>query len=201
MDIRNATAPKGTKQQRTVTPEVSKVKEIQAGDETPVVTKEEVEDYGDEKVAKAMAVVKEAGLTKEDLFVVQDTLITTNNVVWDTEVFGRVKCCFQVRPSWVTNYIMEKLSEKTGANPSMTVGLYNNLLAEYNLAASLMKYGDHTFNYTNVEEFEEVYAAVLEMPYAILAELSQKCLIFDNIILAATSDWAIKNFTKPQQDK
>lgn len=203
MDIRSATAPKGTKQQKTVTPEMKKDPLPVIDKETPVeeAVKDE-EDYGgDPDVIKAMSVVKDEGITKEELFLVLDTLISTGNVVWETTILGKIPCKFTVRPTWVADYIMDILAKKTENNTAITVGMYNNLVAEYNTASELAEFNGTHYGYTNQEQFDEVFKRVTNIPYALLAELSKKTVVFDNIILAATSDWCVKNFTKPRQDK
>ena len=211
MDLREATPPKGTRQPKAITPEMKEEKlsadaankeqapaqEQSQAQLKPIVEKEE--DYGDPKIADGIATIKAEGLTKEDIFVVLDTLITTGNVAWDFNLFDKIPCRFQVRPTWITNYIMEVLGKKTNENASMTVTTYNNLLAEYNLAASLAKFKEDSFHYSTAEEFDEIYTHLMQMPYIILSELSKKLVVFDTIITVATSDWAVKNFTKPQQ--
>ena len=203
MDLREATPPKGTKQRQPITPKMEDTTHPVDNTPAPEVTEKQVEeDYdGNKELAANMEKLKAEGLTKEDVFIVLDTLITSGNVAWDTTIFNKINCRFQVKPTWVTNYIMDSVTKIANDNPAMQMAMYNNLLAEYNVAATLKKYNDTEYTYVDEESFNDVYNTILQMPYVILTELSKKVVIFDTIIQVATSEWAVKNFTKPQSGK
>ena len=201
MDIRTATAPKGTRQKKGTSPEIQQPEPVQSLLQESSDEEDTTEDYGDDNVAKSMAVVKKEGLTKDDLMIVLDTLISSGSVKWDTEVLGKMPCVFTAPPTWVADYIQDVIGRKAAENPNMPLSLYNNLFAEYMAASSLSELNGTHYGYTNAEQFEEVYARLVKLPYVLLVAVAQKAVVFEHILVAATSDWLVKNFTKPLQDK
>ena len=108
---------------------------------------------------------------------------------------------FRVRPSWVDDYILELIDRETADNERVSMMRYNNMVAVCNLAASMTAFKGETYRVETRDDFETARKRIQDMPYIIQNALVNKLAVFDRTIAVATSDWAIKNFTKPRKEK
>ena len=161
-----------------------------------------IEDFdGDAVVAAYMDYLDKNGITKEDIANVQEALFTTNNVEWQFNLFDKISVCFRIRPAWVDDYIIEILDSLAEANGHVSNIRYNNVVAECNLSASMVQYGDERYEIKTRVDLDNARERTRMLPFVIQNALVKKLSVFDRTVAVATSDWAIKNFMKPQQEK
>lgn len=199
MDIRSARRPAGTQQvmhaageaPANVTPTFD-----QSGDsaDTPL------DKYDSIVIGQYMAFLQDHGITEDDIMGLLDRLITDGGVTYSTTIFGRVPAVFRVRPAWINDLILEKLDEATGSS-KVSVMRYNNLVALYNLAASLIQYGEERYSIESEESFAAALSRVKSLSYVVQNALVNALSVFDRALAVATSDWAVQNFTKPRTEE
>ena len=208
MDIRlasrNTGAPRGMKE-GTVPP--GTLTEEKAARPVPEVDGEAtikgpLEEFGPESViSQYLDFLHAHDITDDDIQDVLECLITSGNVSWQFKLFDRMPVEFRVRPSWVDDYILELIDRETADNERVSMMRYNNMVAVCNLAASMTAFKDETYRVETREDFEMARKRIQDMPYIIQNALVNKLAVFDRTIAVATSDWAIKNFTKPRKEK
>lgn len=204
MDIRNFSKPKFSGEVKeqgnvfsktTLTPDVNNKNDVDAGMDTlndaefkniNSVDKEVIDGY--------LRYLEENKVSKDNIFEILDTLITDGVVYWSFKLFDRIDCVFRVRPLWVTEELLKYMEKDI---PTL-YSTYNFMVAKYNLAGSLVKYGNREFKITTPDELKETIAFVENLPFIIQNKLIEELVLFDRVMLVATSDWAIENFTKPQ---
>lgn len=201
MDIRNATRPaKGTTTEMMLTP-VKDGDNITApfnADGTLNIIPEDL--ASDMVLVESWKYVKENGLTEMDLHNLLDSLLTTGNVAWDFKLFNNVSVTFKVRESWVDDLIIERIDDLTAHSAKVSALRYNNLVAEMNLAASMIKFGDRSFDVTDEGSFKENLKFVRQLAYIYRNKLVNKLAVFDRAVTIATTDWALANFMPPLSD-
>ena len=214
MDIRTATR-KSARQEGAAAP--SRLTEQQSLDHAPIEedhaitpsvqpkvqeepTLADIDRYGDINTTNYMAFLKSNGITEDDVMQVLDAIITHGSVVWDFELFDRIPVEFSLRDSWMTTEIL-KMVDKECEGHQVTMALYNNLLAEHNIAASLVTFRDEHYSIKTPEDLKAAVQRVRAMPYVFTSALSSKLAIFDRIVAVATSQWAIQNFTRPRSEE
>ncbi len=208
MDIRlasrNTGAPRGMKE-GTVPP--ATLTEEKAARPVPEVDGEAtikgpLEEFGPESViSQYLDFLHAHDITDDDIQDVLECLITSGNVSWQFKLFDRMPVEFRVRPSWVDDYILELIDREAADNERVSLMRYNNMVAVCNLAASMTAFKDETYRVETREDFEMARKRIQDMPYIIQNALVNKLAVFDRTIAVATSDWAIKNFTKPRKEK
>ena len=208
MDIRlasrNTGAPRGMKE-GTVPP--ATLTEEKAARPVPEVDGEAtikgpLEEFGPESViSQYLDFLHAHDITDDDIQDVLECLITSGNVSWQFQLFDRLPVEFRVRPSWVDDYILELIDREAADNERVSLMRYNNMVAVCNLAASMTAFKDETYRVETREDFEMARKRIQDMPYIIQNALVNKLAVFDRTIAVATSDWAIKNFTKPRKEK
>lgn len=161
-----------------------------------------LEEFGPESVIRQYLDFLHAhDITDEDIQNVLECLITSGNVSWQFQLFDRLPVEFRVRPSWIDDYILELIDKETTDNERVSLMRYNNMVAVCNLAASLTAFRDETYRIETREDFERARKRIQDMPYIVQNALVNKLAVFDRTIAVATSDWAVKNFTKPRKEK
>lgn len=208
MDIRlasrNTGAPRGMKE-GTVPP--ATLTEEKAARPVPEVDGEAtikgpLEEFGPESViSQYLDFLHAHDITDDDIQDVLECLITSGNVSWQFKLFDRMPVEFRVRPSWVDDYILELIDRETADNERVSMMRYNNMVAVCNLAASMTAFKGETYRVETRDDFEMARKRIQDMPYIIQNALVNKLAVFDRTIAVATSDWAIKNFTKPRKEK
>ena len=208
MDIRlasrNTGAPRGMKE-GTVPP--GTLTEEKAARPVPEVDGEAtikgpLEEFGPESViSQYLDFLHAHDITDDDIQDVLECLITSGNVSWQFQLFDRLPVEFRVRPSWVDEFNLELIDREAADNERVSLMRYNNMVAVCNLAASMTAFKDETYRVETREDFEMARKRIQDMPYIIQNALVNKLAVFDRTIAVATSDWAIKNFTKPRKEK
>ena len=161
-----------------------------------------LEDYdGDVIISGYMEYLQKNDITEEDVKNVLDALLTSGNVQWTFTMFGSVPVSFSVRQAWVDDYIFEVLDKLRENGQFVSMVRYNNTVAECNLAASMTQFKDETYTVATREDLEKARERIQKLPYVIQNALVKKLAVFDRVIAVATSDWAVKNFMKPRQEK
>lgn len=197
MDIRAAKRPeKGTKKPAAVAeePVVNTTQPMEEGGKL----EEAIKKYGDVSIASYMKDLEDNGITEADILELLDTLITTGSAAYETELFGRIPVRFQVRPTWVNDHILKLVDDTTKGESQVSLLRFNTLVAMYNLAGSLVQFGKETYTVTKEKDFDKAVTRVKEMPYITQNALVNALSLFDKALAVATSDWAVKNFTKPR---
>lgn len=161
-----------------------------------------LEEFGPESVIRQYLDFLHAhDITDDDIQNVLECLITSGSVSWQFQLFDRLPVEFRVRPSWIDDYILELIDKETTDNERVSLMRYNNIVAVCNLAASLTAFRDETYRIETREDFERARKRIQDMPYIVQNALVNKLAVFDRTIAVATSDWAVKNFTKPRKEK
>lgn len=161
-----------------------------------------LEEFGPESViSQYLDFLHAHDITDDDIQDVLECLITSGNVSWQFKLFDRMPVEFRVRPSWVDDYILELIDRETADNERVSMMRYNNMVAVCNLAASMTAFKGETYRVETRDDFETARKRIQDMPYIIQNALVNKLAVFDRTIAVATSDWAIKNFTKPRKEK
>lgn len=197
MDIRAAKRPeKGTKKPATVAeePVVNTTQPLEEGGKL----EDAIKKYGDVSIASYMKDLEDNGITEADILELLDTLVTTGSAAYETELFGRIPVRFQVRPTWVNDHILKLVDDTTKGESQVSLLRFNTLVAMYNLAGSLVQFGKETYTVTKEKDFDKAVTRVKEMPYITQNALVNALSLFDKALAVATSDWAVKNFTKPR---
>lgn len=196
VDVRNFKRPesKGTSSKGINTPQ-----------NNPEVTNDQEENYSAEApeetnrdlIKEYLAYLEREDIHKEDIMAVLDSIISTGNVYWNFQLFEQIPVSFRIRPAWVNNLLTERMDR----NPPKTFSHFSEIVGIYNLAGSLVSYGDYRFDLNTEEDFYSAKKFIQNLPFIIQSHLIKKMAIFDRVISVATSDWAAENFTKPQPEK
>ena len=153
-------------------------------------------EYSDDRIREYYEFLKTKDITDEDLISVLDTLVTSGSVKWAFQLFNKINVEMAVRPAWVNTFILgevERVAPKTFAR-------FTDLTSIYNLAGSLVKYGDQSFSHETEEEIKSNYQRINKLSFIIQNKLIQQLAVFDRLLAVATSDWALENFTEPQSE-
>lgn len=202
MDIRNAKRPvKGTRPSRmdTTTAPVS-------APGTPTVNSDGTlndppEDFSMNSIMReSWTYLKEHGISETDLKSLLDSILTSGNAVWDFKLMDRIPVAFKIRDSWVDDLILDRLDDITREKGNISSLRYSNLVAEYNLAASILQFGEKKFTLTSIEDFDKNLEYIKSIAYVFRNRLIEKLAVFDRAVAIATSDWALKNFTTPLKE-
>lgn len=201
MDIRKAKPPLGAMPPKHVAgkPEPGQSANV---DENGEITVDELDSFGGDLVIKGyMDYLEQNGIHQNDIIEAMDVLLTTGSVSWSFNLFDRIPVNFVVRSAWVDNYITEILDKIASESMMVSKVRYNNIVAECNLAASMSQYGDKNFTVRNETDMDDAREFVRQLPYVVQNALVRKLAVFDRLLAVATSDWAVKNFMKPRQEK
>lgn len=194
MDIRGAI--KGTPAPRTLIAERA---------EQPLTSSDSVsideETYdGNLLIQEYMRFLKEHDVQKDDIMNVLDAIISTGDFQWAFELFDKIPIRFRMRRVWVEDYIIRKIdAASVDAEGKLSMIRYSNLSRMLNLAGSLAAYGDTKFDPQSTDEYEKSLTFVEKLPYPVLSALCDQLAVFDRCVAVATSDWGIKNFTRPRK--
>lgn len=198
MDIRNAKRPeKGTAPSRLQTAPKAEEKL------TPTVNSDGTLNEPPSGISEDLILrenweyLKEHDITEEDLKNILDSILTTGNVQWEFKLFDRIPVIFKIREGWVDDLIIDRIDELTADKGKVSALRYTNLVAEMNLAASILRFGDRTFNATDEASFSENLNFIRALAFIHRNRLIEKLAVFDRAVTIATSEWSLKNFTKP----
>lgn len=201
MDIRNAKRPaKGTIPSRTETSTDGSTPL------TPTVNQDGTLNAAPEGISEDMILrenweyLKEHGITEQDLKNLLDSILTTGNVAYDFKLFDKIPVCYKIREGWVDDIIIDRIDEITADKGKVSALRYSNLIAEMNLAASIVRFGDAQFNATDEESFNSNLKFVRSLAFIYRNRLIEKLAVFDRAVTIATSDWALRNFMKPLKE-
>lgn len=201
MDIRQAKAPKGAIPNSFLARQKEPIQSADVNAENAVQV-EELDPYGGDAVIRGyMEYLEQNGVSREDVEAVLDALITSGTVSWGFEILGSVPAEFTVRPAWVDDCISARLDKIAQESGRVSNARYNNIVAEYNLAATLSTFRDEHYSVKTDEDLEEARERVGKLPFVIQNALVRKLAVFDRVLAVAMSDWAVANFTKPREEK
>lgn len=131
------------------------------------------------------------GITKEEIMSVLDMLVSGHNVQWQFQLFNKIDIIFRVRPQWVDSHLLEQLEIHNPGN----MARFTDIVGKINLAGSLQKYGDNEFIVETLDDLKVTMEFLAKLPFVVQNKLVNELAIFDRVLIVATSDWAIKNFT------
>ncbi len=197
MDTRKFKAPtsRGTTIQNTQTPETKKDIDTPHLVGAPIAA--EMDASKPEVIEGYLSYLEENDITKEDIFAVLDSIVTTGNVYWSFMLFDKIEVTFRIRPAWINAMLIKELDIKK----PKTFARFSDLVGMNNLIGSLTKYDKTTFTVESEDDVPKITEFILNLPFIVQNHLIKKMAIFDRVVAVATSDWAIKNFTLPQSEK
>lgn len=153
-------------------------------------------NLSDEDIKQYVEYFESIGITKTRIFEVLDNILTRGEVNWNFNLLNKIPVTFRLRPSWVNDELVKVLDEF----PSKTMVGFTEIISRYNLAGSLKVYNHTSINIKDKSELENALLFIGQLPYIVRAHLIKQLAIFDRLIAIATSDWALENFTLPQQE-
>lgn len=201
LDIRNMKRPSSVKKNGTeVAPIIPPTKKDASGQvATSDIGKVAPLDstVGDIELEEYKTFLKANKISDSDIFAVLDGLITEGDIYWTFDLLGKIPVTLKTRPTWVN---MELLTELEAQSPK-TYMRFTNIVNLFNLAGSLFSYKGEQFALTSKDDLYKAYSFVNALPHVLQAKLIEKLAIFDRLVTVAASDWAIENFTQPQEEK
>ena len=209
MDIRNASRPKiVTKIEEGNGLTSAKLSTINSGKASGIITEESttlvaeenhhsnstptVDEITDDEVLNThLEFLREKGIDKDTILSVLDMMLSGQTVLWQFDLLGKLPVVFRVRPQWVDKFLVEEIEKVKPSN----MARFTDIVGTVNLAGSLEKYGDKTFSLKTKEDLQEVMLFLGSLPFIIQNKLVNELALFDRLVIVATSDWAVKNFT------
>jgi len=152
---------------------------------------------GEKIIQEYLEYLAENDIHKEDVLKVLDSIISTGDVYWQFNLLGKIPVTFKMRRAWVNELLMDRM-DKT---PPKTIARFHDILSMYNLAGSLVQYGEHETPLINEEQLHSNVEFVSNLPFIMLNRLIKQLSLFDRVVAVATSDWAVENFSEPQSEK
>jgi hypothetical protein len=167
----------------------------------PDVQKLSGEELADELVAAVNAVdaapektweqqIEALGLTKEEAFKIIDQMLTTGRYEKPYPITTKISVTFQTR-DFNAHENMQKALE---ADSPQFMGTVSMIMAKYNLAASLLKYGKREFKPNKNKLPEEAFDFIAGLPYMVFSLLLQKLGKFDELVFTVMDEGALANF-------
>lgn len=144
-------------------------------------------------VEDTLEYLRENGITDKDIFSLLDTLITTGTITWTYKLFNKIPITYQMRTTWMNEKLVKALEDEA----PKSVALFSEIVAKYNLAGSLVQYGDTKYDVSDTTAYSESMLRVSKMSYPVYSILVKQLALFDKLISVMTSAWAIENFMKP----
>jgi len=142
----------------------------------------------------------EVGITEEKARSIMDGVIFEDAYIETIQIGGK-RLTVGLRTRSYRD--MERIMDAFEADPQMSVIKTDDIMAKYNVAASLARYGDHQFNFPDpktekpeaVEEaFEERLKFLLGLPSPIIKRLIDETGKFDMMMTAVFADGAPEDF-------
>lgn len=131
--------------------------------------------------------VKEHGLTLQEAMDIVNSMFDNNYYEREYKLTSRYSVLFRTRATTDQDRILRQIEELNLQYPASIA----QLLAKYNLAASMQKYKQLDFT---DKPFDVRLKFVLSLPEAILRLLAQKLAEFDQLVMDVLDDGAIENF-------
>lgn len=131
--------------------------------------------------------VKEHGLTLSEAMDIVNAMFDNNYYEREYRLTKRYSVIFRTRATTDQDRVLKRIEEENLQYPISVA----QLLAKYNLAASLQKYKQLDFS---KKTFDERLKFVLSLPEAVLRLLAKKLSEFDQLIMDVLDDGAIENF-------
>lgn len=159
---------------------------------------DDIEDIESNQVIKEyIKLLADEGITKEDIFSVLDSIVTSGEVFWSFQLLGKIPVRLKMRPAWVNSELTQKLDK---LQPK-TYACMTDIINIYNLAGSLDAYKEQNLGAKESKDLDTLIDFVSKLPSPILYKLIKKLAIFDRLLAVAMSDWAVENFTSPPLEK
>ena len=131
--------------------------------------------------------VKEHGLTLPEAMDIVNAMFDNNYYEREYKLTSRYSVLFRTRVTSDQDRILRQIEEQNLQYPVSIA----QLLAKYNLAASIQKYKQLDFS---DKAFDVRLKFVLSLPETILRLLAQKLAEFDQLVMDVLDDGAIENF-------
>lgn len=147
----------------------------------------------DTVIKSYLGVLQDYGIDETHIMKVLDSLLTEGEVRWTFDILGKIPCMFVTRKGFAVDFLLEQLDEE---DPKM-LSRYQAIIAQVNIAASLTRFKDQTFSVDTKESVQANLKWLATQPFIIVDNLTKQLALFDRVIAVATSDWGVKNFTKP----
>lgn len=149
------------------------------------------EDSVDEAIAVHRTFLKDKGIEDTTIFEILDMLLTGEEVMWQFDLLSKIPIVFRVRPQWVDRYLIEELERVRPSN----VARFTDLVSCINLAGSMVRYKDRNFKVVDEDSLKDAMQFLGTLPFVIQKKLVDELAIFDRVMIVATSDWAVSNFS------
>lgn len=199
MDIRSAKKLAGTIPPQTQTS--SKVRKPIPAPNTNGTLSAPPDDLAEDLVMKQYwEFLKEHDISQEDIKNILDAIVSSGNVNWKFMLFNSVEVEFRIRPAWVDDLIIERIDDLTKDSQKVSNLRYNNLVAEFNLAASMIRMGKEEYTILTPADLDRAITRVTKLSYIVKNALVDKLAAFDRAVAVATSSWALRNFTTPRKE-
>lgn len=141
-----------------------------------------------EKYLKDLAAL---GVTKDQAATIIDAMVFQGFYEEEVQVTKKLKVKFRTRDARAADRLNEVVNKE---NPQFTTFLYA-LIANYNLAASLVGYGPHAFDPSTDEGFEKTLRYVKSrIPLPVFQLLVTKLSQFDEKLTTIMRDGCVENF-------
>ncbi len=159
------------------------------------------EDFGGNAlIEEYMRFINDHGITKDDVFQLLDSIMTSGYLEWDTSINkGKTALRFRMRPVWAEDVISKNI-DALSADKNLSMARFSNALRALNLAASLVLFGEREFDVKDEDSFNAALEFIRSLPYPVFAAVTTQLAVFDRAIVVAMSDWAMKNFTEPPKE-
>jgi len=173
-------------------PAVTPTPEVPQAETEPLVKREAELEAQLKKAEKAPEMtyeqkVKEHGLTLPEAMDIVNAMFDNNYYEREYKLTSRYSVLFRTRVTTDQDRILRQIEELNLQYPASIA----QLLAKYNLAASIQKYKQLDFS---DKAFDVRLKFVLSLPETILRLLAQKLAEFDQLVMDVLDDGAIENF-------
>lgn len=138
--------------------------------------------------------LEDKGIDDTIIMSVLDMIISESQVLWQFDLLGKIPVSYRIRPQWVDRYLIEELEKYKPSN----VARFSEIVSSINLAGALNAYGKDKFILDNADDLARTMAYLSKLPFVIQNKLVDELAIFDRVVVVATSEWAVKNFTAPR---
>ena len=142
------------------------------------------------KVERYEADLAEQGLTVLEAAAIVDALVTDFYYEEEFSVTKKVRVAFRTR----TPAVNKKFNSLMVTTKPQNEAAYFTFLAQVNLAASMVRYGDEEFDVDSEEGFNEAIDFVERLPQPLFSLLTDKLNQFDQKIVTVMRDGCIENF-------
>jgi hypothetical protein len=173
---------KPIKKKKKVTEEADSPPVEAAAESDDIRPKTSVERYKDN--------LSDFGLSEEEAMEIIDALVTRNTYDEEVKITKKLSVRFRTR----TSKAMTRLNRALDDSRPQYDAAYYTVIAQHNLASSLVEYGDYILDPDTNDGYEQSLAFIESLPGPLFAILTDKLNSFDQKISAVMKEGCIENF-------